>query len=108
MSREPGDEFHDGVFRAYFVDGVNIGLVSELLDLARSVGLPENEARTVLEERTHKNAVDEDWNRSLNMGIRAVPTFVAQGQALVGAQPYEELERFLLACNARKMPKSSS
>ena len=94
-SKETGDEFHDAVFRAYFVDGKNIGKVDVLVHLAKSVGLPEKEAMKVLQSRTFKDAVDSDWARSRELGITAVPTFVIDHHAVVGAQPYETLEQFL-------------
>jgi predicted DsbA family dithiol-disulfide isomerase len=59
------------------------------------VGLPEEEARKVLEMRTHKAAVDSDWKRSHQFGITAVPTFLINQKGVVGAQPYEVLEQFL-------------
>jgi predicted DsbA family dithiol-disulfide isomerase len=104
-----GDPFHAAVFRAYFVDGKNIGKVDELVDLAKSIGLPDKEARSVLELRTFKKAVDSDWSRSRALGITGVPTFVVNGQAIVGAQPYEILEQFLKNCGVkkRKNPDSS-
>ena len=86
-----GEAFHDAAYRAYFVDARNIGDIDVLVDLAKSVGLPESEAREVLEQRTFKDAVDEDWEKSRQMGVTGVPTFVAAGQGLVGAQPYEML-----------------
>lgn len=89
---QPGGEaFHDAVFRAYFVDAKNVGDADVLVDIAVSVGLPEVEAREVIEKRTFKAAVDEDWEKSRQMGVTGVPTFVAAGQGLVGAQPYEML-----------------
>ncbi len=89
---QPGGEaFHDAVFRAYFVDAKNVGDADVLVDIAVSVGLPEAEAREVIEKRTFKAAVDEDWEKSRQMGVTGVPTFVAAGQGLVGAQPYEML-----------------
>ena len=90
-----GDEFHEAVFRAYFVDGKNIGKVDVLANLAKSVGLPEKEASKVLHSGTFKDAVDSDWARSRELGITAVPTFVIDHHAVVGAQPYETLEQFL-------------
>ncbi len=101
-SKEKGDLFHEAVFRAYFVDGKNIGKVDELVALAQSIGLPGNEARPVLESRTFKEAVDADWSRSHALGITAVPTFVLRDQAVVGAQPYEVLEQFLKTCGLRE------
>jgi predicted DsbA family dithiol-disulfide isomerase len=93
-----GDPFHEAVFRAYFVDGKNIGRVDELVALAKSVGLPGREARSVFELRTFKEAVDSDWLRSHALGIEGVPTFVVNSQATVGFQPYEVLEKFLKTC----------
>ncbi len=90
-----GDEFHLAVFRAYFVDGKNIGKSEVLSDVAKTVGLAEKDARKILEARTFKEAVDSDWARSRELGITAVPTFVIDRHAVVGAQPYEVLEEFL-------------
>ena len=94
-SQGKGDEFHEAVFRAYFVEGRNIGKEDELAELARSVALSEQEAKKVLQLRTYMKAVDSDWSQARSMGISAVPTFVLDHQAVVGAQPYEVLEEFL-------------
>jgi len=101
-SKEKGDSFHDAVFRAYFVDSKNIGKADELVALAKSIGLPGEEARSVLELRSFKAAVDSDWSHCSELGITAVPTFVSNGRAAVGAQPYEVLEKFLEDCGAKK------
>jgi predicted DsbA family dithiol-disulfide isomerase len=95
-SKGRGQAYHDAVFRAYFAEGRNIGKRSELLALAGSLGLPVEGAREVLEERSFKDLVDADWQRSYRMGVQAVPTFLAGGQFLVGAVPYEALEKLLI------------
>ena len=97
-----GDDFHKGVFQAYFVEGKNIGKIEELVHLAKSLGLSDSEARSALELRTYKDEVDSDWSRSRTLGITGVPTFVVNQQATVGFQPYEALEQFLRDCGARK------
>lgn len=104
-SMHAGDAFHAAAFRAYFADGKNIAKMSVLLDLAESVGLPREQAETVLTTRAFKAAVDEDWALSRKKGITAVPTFVMNRERLVGAQPYEKLER-LMAVNGVKKRKS--
>ena len=86
---------HDALYRAYFDDGRDISKIDILMEIAQSVGLPEDGARDVLENRTFKNAVDADWARARSYGITGVPTFVSGGQAVVGAQPYDVLERFV-------------
>ena len=95
-SKGKGDEYHDAVFRAYFVDGRNIAKPDVLMGLVSAVGLPEEEAREVLRTRAFRESVDSDWALAGKMGIESVPTFVVDGRAVVGAQPYEALEQFLL------------
>ncbi len=95
-SKGRGQAYHDAVFRAYFAEDRNIGKLSELLALAGSLSLPVEEARKVLEERSFKDLVDADWQRSHRMGVQAVPTFLLNGQFLVGAVPYEAMEKLLI------------
>jgi len=89
---QPGGEaIHDALFRAYFVEARDISQPAVLLDVARQVGLSVDVAREVLDKRTFKDAVDADWKLSRQYGITGVPTFVAGGHGVVGAQPYEAL-----------------
>jgi predicted DsbA family dithiol-disulfide isomerase len=88
------EAYNKAVFQAYFAHGRNIGSRNVLVEVAGSVDLDPNEARRVLEERPYKKAVDADWDRSRQMGIKAVPTFVVDDRMLVGAQPYAALEEF--------------
>jgi len=97
-----GDAFVNAVFRAYFADDRNIGLVEVLADIAETLGLPAAEAAAVLKAGTYKKAIDDDWAFSQRLGITAVPTFVLDGRAVVGAHPYETLEKFLLAGGVRR------
>lgn len=90
-----GDEVHDALFRAYFVDVKNIGKIESLVEIAETLGLPADEATDVLLSRKYKDAVDEDWRRCAAYGVNAVPTFLAGRYLMVGAQPYEELERLV-------------
>jgi len=101
-SRGYGEQFHETMFRAYFVEGINIGKPNELVRLAGSIGLPKDQAQAVLDARSFKQAVDADWKRSHALGITAVPTFVVNNAKLVGAQSYEALERFLVGEGGQK------
>ena len=103
-SDQPGGEaIHDVLFKAYFVEAVDIGSAENLVPLAERAGLDGAAAREVLEQRSFQEAVDADWQRAANLGITAVPTFVAGGYGVVGAQPYEALEQ--LITEARKNPR---
>ena len=115
-SRGKGDEIHDPLFRAYFVDTKNIGKSEVLVEIAKKVGLPADEAEEVLVSRSFKEAVDNDWERCAELGVDAVPTFLigpstesilseveglrAGRYALVGAHPYEELEKLVLKASS--------
>lgn len=94
-SQPGGEAIHEALFRAYFVDSRNIGDVEELIKIAESVGLPGDKAREVLDKRTHKTAVDADWEKSRRYGVTGVPTFVVGERGVVGAQPYEALEELV-------------
>ena len=97
-----GKAIHDALFRAYFAEARDISRIEVLVDVARSVGLPEEEARRVLEERSFSEAIDRDWKRSRAMGVTGVPTYAAGGFAVVGAQPYEVLEELAQQAGARR------
>ena len=99
-----GDAFHDAVFRAYFADGRNIGDIHTLVDIALSVGLSGDKARSVLKDGTFRAAVDADWNRARASRVTAVPTFWMDGQSLVGAQPYTVLANFMRQNNVSRRP----
>ena len=97
-----GGAIHDALFRAYFVEARNIGDVEVLLDVARAAGLDAEEARSVLAERSFKDAVDADWAKSRQYGVTGVPTFVAARYGVVGAQPYEVLEKLATEAGAKR------
>ena len=85
------------LYRAYFVDGRNLADLEVLVDIARSVGLSGEAAKSVLADRTFKDAVDADWQKARRYGITGVPTSVINDQKLGGAQPYDVLVQFVRA-----------
>ena len=101
-SQQKGDIFHEAVFKAYFAEGKNICTTDVLLDIAKAVDLSEKEAAQILETRSYKAAVDADWSRAYKTGVTAVPTFVLDGQYLVGAHPYSAMEQFLMENGAQR------
>ncbi len=90
-----GEAIHDSLYRAYFVDTINIGDIDELVMIAESIGLSGEQAREVLETRSFKDQVDADWRRSRQHGVTGVPTFHSNNLVVVGCQPYEILEQFV-------------
>lgn len=91
-----GDRFRSAVYRAYFVDGINIAQVDELIRVAGSVNLPEQEAGSVLLTRSFASSVDADWQRAGELRITAVPTHLCGEKRLAGFGPYADFERLIV------------
>jgi predicted DsbA family dithiol-disulfide isomerase len=94
-TQDSGSQFHQAVYRGYFVDGRNIGLADELVEIAVSVGLPADEARTVIETRSFAAAVDADWQRAGELRVTAVPTNLCGGKRVTGFSSYDDLVRLI-------------
>lgn len=78
----------DGLFRAYWRDGADIGDREVLVAVASDAGMAEDRARVVLTGEEYATAVREEERYAREAGIRAVPTFVLDGRlAVTGAQP---------------------
>lgn len=105
--RGGGGKIHDALYRAYFVGGVNLANVDELVRIAESLDLSGDEAREVLQTRAERQAVDLDWERSRQLGVTGVPTFMVDTEVVVGAQPYEILEALVTRAGARKRAVSN-
>ena len=103
-----GAGIHEALFQAYFVQGKNIGAIDTLVEIAEAVGLLGSEARQALVLRRFKDVVDADWQRAMQLGVTGVPTFVAQGRGVVGAQPYEMLERLVVLAGAQRRDASAT
>ena len=99
---EGGERLEKEFYKAYFVDSRNIGDVDVLLDCVEAAGLSVDEARTTIDQRTFEQAVDEDWAKSQQYGVSGVPTYVTGGYGVVGAQPYEVLEKLMQEVGAQK------
>jgi len=94
------------LFKAYFADGLNIGKVSVLAELAEPLGLDRRKADEILSQGTFKDEVDRDWEYSRVCGITAVPTFLVRGRVAVGAQPYDVLSELVRAAGAKVQRQS--
>jgi predicted DsbA family dithiol-disulfide isomerase len=90
-----GDIFRRAVYHGYFVEGINISLVDELVQIAKSVGLSGDDARNVLKKMSYVEAVNADWQRARALGITAVPTHIFEGKSLVGFGSYDEFIRLI-------------
>ena len=56
-----------------------------------------------LSDRTFQQAVNDDWQRCYSLGVSAVPTYLSEGLAIVGAEPYDRLERLVTEAGAARL-----
>ena len=90
------DAVVDGLFRAFFTEGRDIGDRSVLTEIGAAVGLDHDAVREFLQSDEGTKEVREEERRAREIGVDAVPTFVIGGKFLVsGAQnPEVFLEAF--------------
>lgn len=81
---------------AYFEQGLHVGRIEELADLAAEVGLDRDEVVGALTEGTYAEAVEADRDQAVEYGIGGVPFYVLDGRfAVSGAQESSVFEQAL-------------
>ncbi len=69
-------EAEEIIFRSFFTDGKNIDDESVLFQLAKELGLDENELKTVYENSKYVKEIESDMEKARSMGIKMIPCFV--------------------------------
>ena len=95
-TRERFDAYHEGLFRAFFERGEDIGEVPVLVRLATDLGLDGGALREALAGGALEASVIADERDAQRLGVRGVPAFVADRRALLsGVQSVETLRRLI-------------
>jgi len=83
-------ELSERIFKAYFVDSLNISDYKVLASLAYEVGLNSDKTLSILESDQYGKEVRKDEETASKLGISGVPYFVINNKyAVNGAQPPE-------------------
>lgn len=81
------DAVAEALFRAYFLDGRDVGDPAVLADLAAASGIPRERTAALLAGREGEPEVRAEENRALRSGIQGVPHFSIDGvYQISGAQ----------------------
>ena len=88
-------EIHDTLFRAYLVEGLDIGRVDILVSLARRHRLDESETKAVLDIDQYLEAVEAKRQEARDRGVTQTPTLIWMGQQLSGYPDDATLREFL-------------
>lgn len=90
------DAVVEALFRAYFLEGRNIGDHEVLVAIAAEAGMDAAIVRDLLEKGADRDLVAEEINLARSMGIDGVPCFIlANAYAVAGAQDPEVLARVI-------------
>jgi predicted DsbA family dithiol-disulfide isomerase len=85
-----GDTMVERLFRAYFLEGRDIGDRATLLELATESGLEQSASEHALDDPAIDERVVAEDRGARRLGINAVPCFIIDGQyAVSGAQEPE-------------------
>lgn len=83
-------------FKAVFEEGKNLNNSDDLVLIAKSVGLEEEEVKTILQSDQFATDVRNDIQEARTFGIQGVPTFVVNREyAFSGAQPKNNFKQLL-------------
>jgi predicted DsbA family dithiol-disulfide isomerase len=94
-------EVVDRLFKAYFVEGRDIGDRAVLIDIARESGLDAGLVETLLDEGADADAVMSEIAEAQAIGVTGVPFFIFAGRlAVPGAQDPEMLRRAMAQARA--------
>ncbi|MGH8397333.1 MAG: DsbA family oxidoreductase [Gammaproteobacteria bacterium] len=96
-----GEAMVETLFRAYFLEGRDIGDDAMLAELAHGAGI-EEEMSSWLAGENERNKVLNDLHAGREMGITGVPFFILDNRyTLSGAQPVEIFEQALRAAQTK-------
>jgi len=91
-----GDAAEESLFKAYFTEGKNTADHEVIIELAKSIGLDENETRKILSSNVFAKEVVDDITEAQKIGVRGVPFFVLDRKyAVSGAQDPEHFYQAL-------------
>ena len=90
------NELKEQLFKVYFEEGKNIDNLETLLQCAEHAGIPQAEAKKVLDRQGFEEEIDQDVYESRLIGVQGVPFFVFDRKyGISGAQPDEVFDRTL-------------
>jgi len=81
------------MFEAYFRDGKNIGDLSVVESVAKSVGIHKDAVESAIKNPVFEENLNRNTRWGHEIGVNSVPTFIINDKyMMVGAQPPEQFE----------------
>ena len=90
------DSFHENIFHAYFTEGLDIGKLDVIADVAGKSGLDEKATLNAVRDDRYASRLNETRKEGSLIGLTGVPLFVIENKyKIVGAQPIEKFRDLL-------------
>ena len=87
------DQFHLAVFKAYWEEAKNIGLMSVIREIVQECGLDADEVERCLDEGRYTQSIKAQSEEAKQSGINGIPAYVVGGFLMEGVQPYKFFQR---------------
>jgi predicted DsbA family dithiol-disulfide isomerase len=90
------DLFHQNIFHAYFTEGLDIGNLDVIADVAKKSGLDEKETLSAVRDDRYSSRLNEARKEGQLIGLTGVPLFIIENKHQInGAQPIETFRNLL-------------
>lgn len=87
--------FAHAVFRALFVDDVDISPAETVLEIAGKLGVDRNRLDAALQSPEIKARLKDEVDRALDIGVFGSPYVLVDGEAFFGADRLPQIEKYL-------------
>jgi 2-hydroxychromene-2-carboxylate isomerase len=94
-SEKTAVEFAKAVYKAYFVDGVNVSDADNVVKIAVATGCKTDDVRAALEDQRIKDRTKAEVEASLAKGVFGSPYIVVDGEPFWGMDRLDQVERWL-------------
>jgi len=95
------DAFDEGLARAQWVDGLDLGDRTLVRDLLARAGAPVDTVAELVAEGAGTRALDASMREALEVGVMATPAWWVDARLLIpGAQPRETITRWITRLQA--------
>jgi predicted DsbA family dithiol-disulfide isomerase len=90
------ESFHENMFHAFFTEGLDIGRLDVIADVAGKSGLVEKETLNAVRDECYASRLNETRKEGELIGLTGVPLFVIENKyQITGAQPIETFRHYL-------------
>ena len=89
------NEFHHAAAKAFWENGINLGEMSVLEEIAEKVGLDWAELSQRLRSDRYREGVYKEYQEAKDLGVGGTPTYFIGGELKFGDLSLEDLEEMI-------------